>query len=520
MGELVELSLADTLTANAVRFRNVAAYVDRGSTVTHSELLVRAEAIASALADRGIRHQDRIAVLSRNRIEFGEVLAAAHLAGFVAATVNFRLSAREIGLILHDSAPRVLFFEAEYLPVVRELAGELTAIDLYVCFDPEDGGIGAVPFPDLLAEGAGRQAPFRATADDIACLIYTSGTTGVPKGCVLGQRELRWVGAVMNNEMRTGSDDRILLVMPIFHIGAMAMALGIHARGGTAVLRSSFEPEYYADDVRRSAITVLHLAPTMLGAVLDSLDGNADALEAVRTVVYSAAPITATTLQRALGVMPGAGFLNLYGQTEVITSGLPRELHLTDDERSRRRLKSVGYPFPNTQVNIIDDVGNVAAPGISGEIAVHSPGGFRGYWNRSAATAETIQNGWVHTGDIGVIDDEGLLYLLDRKKDVIVSGGENITSLEVEDAVAMHPAVSECAVIGVKDVKWGEKVCAVVVLRDGHALDVEVLRDHVAEQIARFKAPRALVIVDAIPKLSTGKIDKKALRAQYDSGVP
>ncbi|MCM3923579.1 AMP-binding protein, partial [Frankia sp. AiPs1] len=238
------------------------------------------------------------------------------------------------------------------------------------------------------------------------------------------------------------------------------------------------------------------------------------ALRGVRSIVYSAAPITAPTLAAALAAMPDTGFLNLYGQTEVITSGLPRELHRGSGPDRDRRLTSVGFPYPDTEIRILDDDGAQCPPGVPGEIVVASPAMFRGYWNDSATTGVTLAEGWCHTGDVGVFDEEGLLHLVDRKKDVIISGGENIYSLEVEDAVLTHPAVAQCAVVGVPDERWGEAVCAVVVLLPGTELTSGELREHVATRIARYKSPRSAVIVDELPVLPTGKIDKKALRAR------
>jgi acyl-CoA synthetase (AMP-forming)/AMP-acid ligase II len=235
----------------------------------------------------------------------------------------------------------------------------------------------------------------------------------------------------------------------------------------------------------------------------------------VRTVVYSAAPITSSTLSAALAAMPDAGFLNLYGQTEVITSGLPREFHGGTGALRQRRLASVGHPFPDTEIRIVDDAGRICPPGRPGEVTVRSRAMFRGYWNDSAATAVTIRDGWCHTGDIGVLDPDGLLHLVDRKKDVIISGGETVYSAEVEEAVASHPAVAECAVLGVTDADWGEAVCAVVVPAGPTPPTVRELREHVAARLARYKAPRQVVVVDELPKLPTGKVDKKLLRARY-----
>jgi acyl-CoA synthetase (AMP-forming)/AMP-acid ligase II len=514
-----DLTLGDIVIDNALRFPDVPAYVSGDEVRTHAGLRERATTLAAALAGLGLRRQDRIAVLGRNSVAFGEVLAAGQLSGLIVATVNFRLAAPEIAAILADAAPRVLFADAEYLPMVAGLRTGLPGLAAVVCLDGPtvDGAIG---YQEVLAAGSGRDLPFAARPDDIACLIFTSGTTGRPKGCILGQREMRRGGFVMNVEMRTGSADRVLLVMPMFHIGAMAIGQGLHARGGTAVLHRAFDPAAALAAVPADGITVLHLAPTMLQALLQEAPAHPGALSGVRTVVYSAAPITGSTLRSALTAMPGAGFLNLYGQTEVMTSGLPRELHRGDSERDRARLGSVGHPFPDTEVRILDEDGRDLPRGEPGEIVVRSPAMFRGYWNDSAATAATLRDGWCATGDIGVMDDEGLLFLVDRKKDVIISGGENVYSLEVEDAVSSHPAVAECAVVGVPDPRWGEAVCAVVVPAGPEAPTTEEIRDHVAARIARYKAPREVVVVDELPKLPTGKIDKKLLRSRLADRAP
>jgi acyl-CoA synthetase (AMP-forming)/AMP-acid ligase II len=504
--------VGDIPRRNAVRFADVPAYIADGRTITHRELYERAVALTAALGKAGLRRQDRIGLLGRNSIEFGEVLAAGQISGIVIATVNFRLAAPEIGRILADANPRVLFVDAEYLPAIDAVRADLD-VELVVCLDATER-TDVVRYEDFIAAGVGAELPFSAQPEDIACLIYTSGTTGRPKGCILGQRELFAGAHTMNVEMRGGSEDRVLLVMPLFHIGAMAIGLGIHARGGTCVLHRQFDPGAVTATVPAEGITTLHLAPTMLQAVLTEAAGTT-ALAGVRTVVYSAAPITGPILAAALDTMPDAGFLNLYGQTEVMTSGLTRELHRGHGPARDRRLTSVGHPFPDTTIRIVDEDGADCPPGSPGEILVSSPTMFRGYWNDSAATATALRDGWCRTGDIGILDEEGLLHLVDRKKDVIISGGENIYSLEVEDAVVTHPGVAQCAVIGIPDERWGEAVCAIVVAAGKTAIDPDELRAHVRSQIARYKAPRSVIVVDELPVLATGKVDKKALRARY-----
>ena len=510
-----DLALNDTLVRNATWFADTSAYVADGRVLTHAQLLARAARLASALAAAGVRRQDRVSVLGRNSIEFGEVLAAGQLSGIIIATVNFRLAGPEIAAIVADASPRVLIADAEYLPLIAAHRASFPSVELVVGIGAASAG-DVAGYEDFIAAAPSNDPPFLARPQDIALLVYTSGTTGRPKGCVLGQRETRGAAETMNVEMRMGSADRVLLVMPLFHIGAMFIGLGAHFRGGTAVLQRQFDPAAALEAVAAERVTGLHLAPTMLQALVDAAASRPDALAGVRTVVYSAAPVTGPTLAAAMRTMPGAGFLNLYGQTEVVSTGLPREFHLADgSERSRRRLRSVGLPFPGNEVRITAEDGSQCPPGEPGEVCIRSAAMFRGYWNDSAATAEVLRDGWCHTGDVGVLDEDGLLHLVDRKKDVIISGGENIHSLEVEECLLAHPSVGAVAVIGIPDDKWGEAVSAVVVPAPGAVVVPFDLQEHVRSRLARFKAPRQVFVADELPVLATGKIDKKLLRARY-----
>jgi len=510
--EPADMTLGDLVTDNALRFPDRAAYRHGDRSITHAELRDRAVRLVSAMAAVGVPRQGRIAVLSRNSIEFGELNAATQLGGIVMATINFRLAPPEIEDVLRRVEPSIVFVACEFVAVVAGLVEGLPSRPLVVAIDgaPPTGTVGYDAFLDA---GRGGGLEIVAEADDIAYLLFTSGTTGASKCCIIGQREMRAVALTMNNEMWCGSADRGLITMPMFHVGALAIVGGLHARGGTVVLQQQFDP---ADAVRLIAadrITVLHLAPVMLSALLDEVSDGTQ-VESVRTVVYSAAPMTATTLRRALTLLPGAGFLNLYGQTEVIVSGLPRELHALDAPDADERLRSVGFPFPGTRVRVVSEDGCDVPVGQSGEIIVHSHSMFRGYWQDDAATAATLRDGWCHTGDVGRIDERGLLYLVDRKKDVIISGGENVYSPEVEDAINALDGVAACAVVGMPDDRWGEAVCAVVVPSAGAVPTLAAVQDGVRQRLARYKVPRRLVLVAELPVLASGKVDKKRLRAE------
>ncbi len=515
MGSAADLTLGDIVTDNAVRFPDVFAYRHGERSITHAQLRDRAVRLVSAMSAAGVCRQDRIAVLSRNSIEFGELNAAVQLSGIIMATINFRLSPPEMRDVLRRVEPSVVFVADEFAGVITALVADLPSRPLVVV-------IGGEPAPEVvvyetfLALGRGGEPAFVAQPGDIAYLLFTSGTTGAAKCCILGQREMRSVALTMNSEMRCGSVDRGLINMPMFHVGALAIVGGLHARGGSVVLQQQFEASDAVRLIAAERITVLHLAPIMLNAVLDAMGERAQ-IESVRTVVYSAAPMTSAILRRAIAALPGAGFLNLYGQTEVIVSGLPRELHALDGHNAEKLLSSVGFPFPGTRVRVVDEQGRNVHTGQAGEVVVQSNSMFRGYWEDGPATDATLRDGWCHTGDVGRFDERGLLYLVDRKKDVIISGGENVYSPEVEDVISAIEGVRSCAVVGVRDDRWGEAVCAVVVPTAGAEPTLESLQDGVRQRLARYKVPRRLVLVAELPVLPSGKVDKRRLRADLGS---
>lgn len=514
MREHLAMTLGDMVELNALRFPDVPAYIVGTRSLTHRQLLQRARRLASAIENLGVCRQDRVSMLAMNGLEYGEVLAAGQISGLIVATVNFRLAAPEMGFIINDAAPRVLIFEAQYLDRIAALRPQLKSVEHYVC-------IGASPewaqeYESFVASGSEAGPAMRAIEADIACLIYTSGTTGRAKGCIWGHREYRQLAHTISNEQRTGPGDKALLVMPMFHIGAQAIQLGMHFRGGTVYLQQSFDARALLAEAVREKINLLHLAPTMVQMLIEQPGIKEMDLSSVRMIVYSASAMPAPVLQRAMRLFGNDVFLQLYGQSEVASSGLRPEQHRPNGtEHERRWLGSVGHAFPNTLVKIADDNGHELPRGSPGEILVKSTAIARGYWNNMPATIEGFRDGWVHTGDVGYLDDEDFLYLVDRKKDMIISGGENIYSREVEEAVLAHPDVLECAVIGVPDEKWGESVCAVVVLRDGRNVTELDLIAFTRSRIASYKKPRSIVYADELPKLSTGKINKVQLREIY-----
>ena len=514
MSSAPSFTLASMLQANARQRGDAIAWNFHGKTLTHAQFLDRASRLASAWAVRGLRSQDRVAVMSRNNLEIAEVYAAGELSGIVTATISFRFAGPEIAYIINDSAPAVLVFEEEFTATIDALRSSLASVEHYVCIGSPPAW--AQAYGDVLASGqAVLPAPPQPT--DIAYLIYTSGTTGRPKGVMLGHEAKARSAQAINALMASGPDDRILLMMPMFHVGAKDMQMAQQWRGGTVYLHREFDPGLILQTIQDERITITHMAPTMIQMLLDHPRIADFDLTSLKMIVYSAAAMPVALLRRGLEIL-GPVFLQMYGQTEGAGTILPLEDHRPDgDERDLRRLQSIGVPFPGVHVRIVDELEGDCPTGESGEILLGGPVVMQGYWNNSAATIETLRGGWLHTGDVGKLDDDGYLYLVDRKKDMIVSGGENIYSREVEEALYRHPAVANAAVIGVADEKWGEAVRAVVQLRTGAAATDKDLIAHCRTLIAGYKCPKSVLFADTLPTMPSGKINEMEIRKDYSS---
>lgn len=499
-------------------------YADRPAVVfgdqqqTHGELHARALRLACGLEALGMRRQDRVAVLSMNSVEFIETYYAGWSSGFVVAPVNFRLAAPEILYILADIAPTMLIVEAQYVPLVEQIRAQVRGLQHIIVIG--GSGPGMLNYEQVVADAPADRPSFATSEDDIASLLYTSGTTGRPKGCILGQREMAFNTQVIAQGQGNRPEDRFLCVMPLFHIGAMALVLAILVKGGTVHVQRQFEPADVLACIEAQAISQILLAPTMVQMLLDHPDIGRRDLSSVDMVMYSAAPMPTPILRRGIDRF-GPVFLQMMGSSEGCSmSFLPRCLHKPDGSaKEQQRLLSVGFPFPTVGLRVVDDNGVDCPVGEPGELLLKSPVMFRGYWNNSIATAEAIRDGWYYTGDVGRFDEDGFLYLVDRKKDMIISGGENIYSREVEEAIVQHDAVSEVAVIGLPDERWGETVCAVVVLAPGASATEAELIEHTRSLIASYKKPRHILFKPALPKVASGKVDKKMLRAEFTANA-
>jgi acyl-CoA synthetase (AMP-forming)/AMP-acid ligase II len=507
-------TLADIIDRNAREHGDAPAAISEAGRYSHREHRDRVYQLADALIAKGLQRGDRFAVYAQNCGAYHELYGVAEATSLTLVTINWRLAPTEIAAILADCTPSMLVFEAQFVDIVASLRAALPATTQYFCMGRSLDW--AESYDALLAQGAPTQPVLRPTPDDIAYLIYTSGTTGRPKGVMLSHGALAASAATIAQTSRHTERDRILVVMPFFHIGAKIESLAVQRAGGSIVVQRQFDPLAWFGAVERERCTMAHLAPVMVKTLTEHPERTRFDLSSLRRIHYGSAPVPPEELKRSIAAF-GPILAQLYGMTEHLLSSclVPEDQRPEGDARDLARLASAGKPYPGTSIRIVDDEARDVPLGAIGEVVVRSAGMMSGYWNQPELTAQTLRDGWLHTGDMGTLDDDGFLTIVDRKKDMIISGGENIYSLEVENALLAHPAVLVASVIGVPDPKWGESVKAFVILREGLHASEAVLIDHCRTLIASYKKPRSIKFVREFPRLGTGKIDKKALRAPY-----
>ena len=508
--------LGDLLERNARLFGNREAVVFEGRRDTHARHFRRACRLANALAARGLRRQERVAILARNCVEYLETFAAAELSGFIVVNLNNRLSVPELTAICADSTPTALLFAGEFADAAGELSRATDSLRFALCLD---GAMeGAENYEAALAAASDTRPALRAEPGDVAYLIYTSGSTGRPKG-VMHTHEA-WYDAVRTNAIECGisATEVALVVMPLFHVGAKIEQAAFHLLGGTVILHRSFDEAEVLRSVERERVTAAHLAPVMIQRLLDCSALAGTDTGTLRNVHYASAPMPVPLLRRAIAAF-GPVFTQVYGMTECLgCTVLKTHDHQPDVPAMQGRLSSAGQAMLGTEIRVVRPDGTDCHVGEVGEVLVRNFGRMLGYWNNVPATIEALRDGWMHTQDLGRFDEDAFLYVVDRKKDMIISGGENIYSWEVEEALRTHPAVAEVAVIPVPDADWGESVKACVVLARGHDGDAGELIEHCRKAIASYKKPRSIDFLPELPRLFNGKVDKKALRAPHWAG--
>ena len=486
--------------------------------LTYAELNQRVGRLAQALQTLGVRPGDRVAIVQRNGPALFETLFACLRAGAAAVPINVRLHPEEVAFICQDCGARVLVATDEYAASALRAREQLPELQLV--------GVESIPsaldYETLLSGAEPMNVDSQVDPDDLAWLFYTSGTTGKPKGAMLTHRNL--LAMTMNyyadvNPM--APEDVVLHAAPLTH-GSGLYGLPAIAKGATSVIlhTPSFDVEMVFQLIQGLRVTTIaFLAPTQIKMLLNGPYQSYD-LSSLRCIPYGGGPMYVEDMKQAVEAF-GPVLVQIYGQGEapMTISYLRREEHVTHgDPSAEQRLASAGIPRTDVEVRIVDDDDHEVAAGAIGEIAARGSVVMAGYWNRPDVTAETLRGGWLHTGDIGMLDEQGYLYLLDRKKDMIISGGNNIYPREIEEVLLKHPAVYEVAVIGVPDPLWGESVKAIVALRPGMVVTEEEVNAFCRQHLASYKKPRTVEFVLELPKSAYGKILKRELREQYWQG--
>ncbi|OYD66660.1 acyl-CoA synthetase [Rhodococcus sp. OK302] len=480
---------------------------------TCAEVGERVARLAGAFRGLGVGVGDRIAMLALNSDYYHEYFFATWWIGGAVNPLNTRWSATEIAFSLEDSGTTVLVVDDTFLPLlteVRALYPALTAV-IHCGYQPTPPD--AHDYETLIATNEPVE-DLRVGGDTLAGIFYTGGTSGHPKGVMLSHANLvtSSLGAVASNRTAVAGA-RALIAAPMFHLACLANWTAQNTVGATLVMLPTFDPAVALRLIEDHKVTSMLLVPTMIQMLIRHPDRATRDLSSIVAIQYGASPISETLLNQAQQAFPQAAFMQGYGMTEA---GPGLTMLTPEDHLDATRLKSAGRPMGHVEVQVVDENGRELPRGEVGEIIARGGNIMSGYWNRPEETRSALRDGWLYTGDGGYMDDAGYLFVVDRLKDMIISGGENVYSAEVENALATHPDVLSCAVIGVPDDRYGERVHAVLVVRPGSAVTCDEIRAHTKKLIAGYKSPRSITLVEQMPVSPAGKILKRELRRQFN----
>lgn len=505
------MNVADIVQHHASWHPDRLAVICGAKRITYGQLADRVMRLASALAGRGIGRGSHVGVLSVNSAEYVEIVYALAELGATWVPINFRLAPPEIAYILEDSGARFLFYSANFEDVAAglrdSLGSELTALPLG---DSADGSY------EALIKSARPASRALLQSDDPFALMYTSGTTGRPKGALLTHRQFLSGTYYFAASIGAVAQDRKLQAIPQFHAGGAIYQMAYMLVGATIVVLPMFDPGAALMLMREEGVTAAGFVPAMLNAVTEAAANKPTALPQLRQIMYGGSSISSAALARAMDSFP-VNFFQTYGQTEagVIVTVLDDEAHRRARTNGNEHLfRSCGRALLGYDIRLL---GASGFDPTGGELCVRSDAVMTGYWNRPEATATTIVDGWLRTGDVATRDEQGFFYIVDRKVDMIVSGGENVYALEVENVLADHPDIAEVAVVGVPDPRWGELVLAVVASRAGRAVTLDQVREHCRGKLGGFKVPKRVEMIDALPRNGSGKVLKYVLRQNYSA---
>ena len=508
-------TLKELLNENAKEYSDKTAFIFENKRYTFKQVNQRINSLINALASMGVRKGDRVGLLAYNSAQDFEVFNIAK-AGRICVPLNYRSMARELVYLINNSEANALILEKEFVDTILTIRHELVGVKNFICLDAAVENMAS--YEQLISSFPPDEPVDSVEADDPCTLFYTSGTTGRPKGALHTHKSILAESAAVGQNFTP--NDIALCVMPFFHVAGSAVYLfPAFASGATAVIHKTFDETTILETIEREKVTYICLVPAMIIRLLEHPDLNKYDISSLRNIVYTGAPMPFEALRRGVERF-GKIFVQLLGQTETLNlTILKKEDHnIEGSAKEIKRLESVGKPSRAGEVRIIDEQGHDVPVGEAGEIIARSDRMMKEYWKLPKETAEIMKGGWLHTGDIARMDEDGYIYIVDRKKDMIISGGENVYSQEVEEVLHTHPAVQEAAVVGVPDEKWGESVKAVIVLRKGMTATEDDIINFCKERLASFKKPKSVEFWDSLPMTGSGKIMKSEIRDRYWKG--
>lgn len=487
-----------------------------GEQQSFRELHKRVTRLAGTFRRMGIGPGDRVSMLGTNSDRYVEYLLATWWAGAVINPVNTRWSLSEILFSLNDCRSSLLIVDDGFLDWTPRFEAEVPSLKALVYAGRDSQAPSNLRHWESLIDGSDPVEDARSAGDALAAVMYTGGTTGLPKGVMLSQNNFCAAALSRMAEFPCPRDNVNLMVSPLFHVAGLARMITQTIVGGTMVLVRAFDPDIVLSSIEKYGVTETLLVPSMIQMLLDHPGREKYTLKGLQRLVYGASPMPDRVLERAQEAWPQVAFIQAYGMTETapVISMNPPENH-TDEGRRSGRIRSVGQAGFGVEILIVDPDDREVPRGTVGEIIVRGPNVMRGYWERPEETAKALRNGWMHTGDGGYMDAEGYIYIADRVKDMIISGGENVYSSEVEAVVVRYPGVASCAVIGIPHETWGEAVHAVVVPRGDALLDEDEIRQFCRQSLAGYKCPKSVEFRDALPLSGAGKVLKRELRRPY-----
>jgi len=504
------------LENNAQQFPDKDAIIFGDRRLTYKQMEARVNALAKGLQQLGLKKGDVVAVLLLNCSEYFEITFAVNKLGGIWLPMNFRLAGAEVSYILNHSEAKMLISEKEFEPIIRGIQNDITGVQKFIAVGPEIPS-GWESYDRLVEANKGAKVDHAMVElDDLHRLMYTSGTTAHPKGVMITYGNLYWknIGHIMMFNMT--SEDKTLVVGPLYHVGGMDLpATGTLYIGGSIVILKKFDPIPVLEGIQKERATNTWFAPTMVNMLFQEPTFDQHDVSSIRFIIDGGEKMPLPLIAKIKEKFPNAWFSDAYGLTETVSG----DTFLSKDKMIEK-IGSVGKPVIQLRVRIVDDAGKDVPPNTLGEIVLRGPKVFKGYWKNLQATAEAIKDGWFHTGDIGTMDEESYLYIVDRKKDIIISGGENIASLEVERVIYELPQVLETAVIGIPHPKWQEIPIAYVALKKGEKLTPEEIIVHCAKKLAKFKVPKEIRFIDVLPRNPSGKVLKRQLREIHKGDTP